>query len=283
MAEKEPRVIAVLGATGNQGRGVVKALLDSPHNFQVRAITRDPASQAAQDLLALVSHHEGLRLVRGDVYDTASLLGAFEGAHGVFAMTQNHISGKMFDKEEDLRHELEAGRNIVDAARGAGVGHFVFSSLPDITGASGGRYPKVYHFDFKHQIDQWARQRLPAVTTLIPAVFEAGPERTASKTYPIGSSKISFGEMPAIFSRVTGAPARFESISLEEWTSTVVSVAGKGFEEDIRQMVQWVRDAPADKICYGTMDPAADSSWEDLGVRASTFEEWILRNKWMGP
>lgn len=89
--------------------------------------------------------------------------------------------------------------------------------------------------------------------------------------------------MAAIFSRVTGASARYESISLEEWTSTVVSVAGKGFEEDIRQMVQWVWHAPADKICYGTMDPVADSSWEDLGVRASTFHEWILRNKWEGP
>ncbi|KAL2277961.1 hypothetical protein FJTKL_15085 [Diaporthe vaccinii] len=122
MAEKEARVIAVLGPTGNQGRGVVKALLDSPHNFQVRAITRDPASLAAQDLSALVSHHKGLRLVRGDVYDKQSLLGAFDGAHGVFAMTQNHISGTVFDKEEDLRHELEAGRNIVDAAQGAGVG-----------------------------------------------------------------------------------------------------------------------------------------------------------------
>lgn len=161
MTEKELRVIAVLGATGNQGRGVVKAPLDSPHNFQVRAITRDPASQAAQDLSALVSHHKGLRLVRGDVYDKQSLLGAFDGAHGVFAMTQNHISGTVSDREEDLRHELEAGRNIVDAAQGAGVGHFVLSSLPDITRASGGRYPKVYmyHFDFKHQIDQWARQR----------------------------------------------------------------------------------------------------------------------------
>lgn len=70
---------------------------------------------------------------------------------------------------------------------------------------------------------------------------------------------------------------------MEEWTSTIVSVAGKGFEEDVRQMVQWLRDAPADKICYGTMDPADDSSREDLGVRASTFEEWILRNKWEGP
>lgn len=181
MAEKELRVIAVLGATGNQGRGVVKALLDSSHNFQVRAITRDPASQAAQNLLALVNHHKGLTLVRGDVYDAESLLSAFEGAHGVFAMTQNHISGTVFDTEEDLRHELEAGRNIVDAAQGAGVKHFVFSSLPNITKASNGRYPKVYHFDFKYQIDQWARQRLPAVTTLIPG--ESGEE--AINTVPI--------------------------------------------------------------------------------------------------
>lgn len=89
--------------------------------------------------------------------------------------------------------------------------------------------------------------------------------------------------MPGIFSGVTGVPARFEGTTLAEWTSTVVSVTGKGFEEDIRQMTQWLRDAPADKRCYGTMDPADDTSWEDLGVRASTFEEWILRNNWEGP
>lgn len=180
MTEEEPRVIAVLGATGNQGRGVVKALLDSSHNFQVRAITCDSAGQAAQNLLGLVNHHRGLRLVRGDVYDTESLLGAFEGAHGVLAMTQNHISGKMFDTERGLRHELEAGRNIVDAAQGAGVRHFVFSGLPNIAKASNGRYPKVYHFDFKHQIGQWARERLPAVTTLVPG--ESGEEAIAHST-----------------------------------------------------------------------------------------------------
>jgi hypothetical protein len=42
------------------------------------------------------------------------------------------------------------------------------SSLPNLTTASGGRFTKVYHFDYKHQIEQWARQRLPAVTALLP-------------------------------------------------------------------------------------------------------------------
>lgn len=179
MSEKQqPKVIAVLGATGNQGRGVVKALLDASRDFAVRSITRDPDGQAAQNLLALVSNHNGLTLVRGDVYDAESLLGAFQGADGVFAMTQSHVSGTVYNTEVDIRHELEAGHNIVDAAAKAGVKHFVFSSLPNIKKASNGRYSKVYHFDFKSQIDQWARERLPAVTTLIPG--EADQESTGT-------------------------------------------------------------------------------------------------------
>ncbi|KAF4831723.1 NmrA-like family domain-containing protein 1 [Colletotrichum siamense] len=328
--QKQPKLIAVLGATGNQGRGVVKALLDAPHHFDVRAITRDPDGAAARNLLALVGHPGRLTLTRGDVYDSKSLAEAFEGSYGVFAMTQSFVAGTMYHKEEDLRHELEAGRNIVDAAEKTGVKHFIFSSLPNIENASNGRYSKVFHFDFKSRIDQWARERLPAVTTLIPGLFYdnlqwpnycrrdddgtvrfcaavpestvgewvdvghdvgifvravliAGTSKTASKTYPIGSPKISFGELASVFSSMTGIPAHFESVGLEDWTSTVVSVAGEGFKEDIRQMVQWVAHAPKDKICYGTMNPVDDCSWEDLGVKASTFEEWILRSNWRGP
>ncbi|KAF9876687.1 NmrA-like family domain-containing protein [Colletotrichum karsti] len=324
--QEQPNLITVLGATGNQGQGVVRALLDSTHPFQVRAVTRNPDGLAARNLLELVGHHKRLTLIRGDVYDSDSLVRAFEGSYGVFAMTQSFIPGTVYHKEEDLRHELEAGRNIVNAAEKTGVKHFIFSSLPNIQKASNGRYSKVFHFDFKSQIDEWARERLPAVTTLIPGLFydnlqwpnycrrdddgtvrfcaavsettvgewvdveydvgifvRAGTAKTASKTYPIGSPKVAFGKLPGILSTVMGVPARYERISLEEWTSTVVSVAGKGFEEDIRQMVQWVGDAPADLICYGTMYPGDDHSWEDLGVRASTFEEWILRTNWQGP
>jgi hypothetical protein len=58
---------------------------------------------------------------------------------------------------------------------------------------------------------------------------------------------------------------------------------GKGYEEDIRQMMQWISVAPDEKVCYGTMNFRDDKSWEDLGVRASTcgvdgagFVDWAL-------
>lgn len=167
-SDKLPIIIAVVGATGNQGHGVVRALLDSPNNFHVRAITRNPVGPGAQRLQAEFPNHERLNLTGGDVYDVNSLLAAFEGTYGVFAMTQNFLPGKQFDTEDELRHELDAGRNLIDAADKAGIKHFVFSSLPNISEASNGRYTKVFHFDYKSQIDKWARSRLPAVTTLIP-------------------------------------------------------------------------------------------------------------------
>lgn len=58
---------------------------------------------------------------------------------------------------------------------------------------------------------------------------------------------------------------------------------GNGFKEDIRQMMEWISIAPEDKICYGALDPAEDSAWEDLHLRASSFEYWLRRSGWRGP
>lgn len=60
----------------------------------------------------------------------------------------------------------------------------------------------------------------------------------------------------------------------------MAAAAGKGYEEDIRQMMEWVGVAPDERVCYGTMDPGEDRAWEDLGVRASTFEDWLWRSGW---
>lgn len=166
---QQARTIVVLGATGNQGRGVVTALLQktSPA-FIVRAVTRDIEGSSAKRLVTEFGSTDRLRLVKGDVYDSQSLHYAFKDAYGVFAVTQNRIAGGTVDTEDDMKHELQAGRNIVDAAEACKIQHFVMSSLPNLTKASGGRFTKVYHFDYKHQIEQWARQRLPAVTALLP-------------------------------------------------------------------------------------------------------------------
>lgn len=48
-------------------------------------------------------------------------------------------------------------------------------------------------------------------------------------------------------------------------------------------MMEWIGIAPDERVCYGTMDREEDRSWEDLGVRASTFEDWLWRSGWRGP
>ncbi|KAK7424200.1 hypothetical protein QQZ08_008688 [Neonectria magnoliae] len=325
-SSQQARTIVVLGATGNQGRGVVRALLHktSP-SFHVRAITRDVEGPAAQRLLKDFQLSKRLSVVGADIYDVDSLREAFKSAYGVFAVTQNRLPGQTIDTEDEMRHELTAGRNIVDAAEFCKVQHFVMSSLPNLTLASDGVFTKIYHFDYKHQIEQLARERLPAVTALIPGLFytnmmwsqycrtedngivrfcapvsgetladwvdpghdvgvfaSAGPEKTESKIYPVVGPKMKFSEFSDIFSRVTSRSSSFESTRIEEWGATVAATVGKGYEEDIKQMMQWISVAPNDKICYGTMDPENDTSWKDLGVRASTFEEWLARSNWQG-
>ncbi|OJJ56396.1 hypothetical protein ASPSYDRAFT_47696 [Aspergillus sydowii CBS 593.65] len=323
--------IAVLGATGNQGSGVVRALLEktSPA-FTVRALTRDVSSAGASNLREKYGETGRLTFAAADVYDKDSLVKAFEGAYGVFAVTNNRLPGRKIEREADMAHELDAGRNIVDAAKECGVQHFVLSSLPNINQASNGRFTKVFHFDNKNRIEQWAKNELPAVTALHPGlfytnmqwpqycrrntdgtirfcppvdgnklidwvdpaydigvyaaeIFTRGPSKTASKTYPVISPKFPSTEFPTVFTRVTSQKATFDPISLDEWGATVAAAAGKGYEKDIRQMMEWVGTAPDERVCYGTMDREEDRSWEDLGVRASTFEDWLWRSGWRGP
>jgi len=101
-------VITVLGATGAQGGGVVRSLLcPAQQRFAVRAVTRKPASPAARALA-----EAGADVVAADLDDPHTLRRAFEGAHGVFAVTNfwEHLSPE--------RERLQA-RNIADAARDA--------------------------------------------------------------------------------------------------------------------------------------------------------------------
>ncbi|KAB8218750.1 hypothetical protein BDV33DRAFT_120416 [Aspergillus novoparasiticus] len=329
--QEEIKYITVLGATGNQGGGVVRALLAKTEpSFHVRAITRDVSSTAAQSLQEKYKDNGRLELVAADVYNKQSLIEAFKNVYGVFAVTNNRIPGKKIEKEQDMDHELEAGRNIIDAAKACNVQHLVLSSLPNITNASKGRFTKVFHFDNKHKIEQWARDELPAVTALHPGlfytnmqwpqycqrqddgtvrfcapidgdkladwvdpsydigvyaaeIFSLGPEKTASKTYPVVGPKLSFADFARVFREITSQEATFDPITLDQWGATVAATVGKGYEEDIKQMMEWIAVAPDDKICYGTMNQTDDTSYEDLGVKASTLADWMRRTAWQGP
>ena len=75
----DKKIIAVVGATGSQGGGLCRAILNDPNGgFACRAITRDPAKDKAQALAA-----KGAELVKADLDDVESLKKAFAGAYGV--------------------------------------------------------------------------------------------------------------------------------------------------------------------------------------------------------
>ena len=113
-------LIAVLGATGAQGNGLVRAILaDQPRRFAVRAITRKVDSAAARELSAL-----GAQIHQGDSDDLASLERAFAGAYGVYAMTN-------FWEHFSPSRELSQAANIARAARTAAVKHVIWSTLED--------------------------------------------------------------------------------------------------------------------------------------------------------
>ncbi len=132
----EKKTIAVIGATGAQGKGVVNALVKDG-TFHVRAISRNPASYQG-------TAHE---VVKGDLTDTNSLQDAFKDAYGVFVVT-NFWEGA---------DELAQGKTAIQAAKQAGVSHFVWSTLPDVETISNGKLD-VPHFTGKARVDELIKE-----------------------------------------------------------------------------------------------------------------------------
>jgi uncharacterized protein YbjT (DUF2867 family) len=143
----DKKIIAVVGATGAQGGGLVRALMNDPQGgFTARAITRDVNSDKAKALKAL-----GAEVVAGDVDDEASLKRAFTGAHGAFCVT---FFWAHFSAEKEIAEAAAMAR----AAKAAGVKHVIWSTLEDTRKKiplSDSRMPtlhgkyKVPHFDGK--------------------------------------------------------------------------------------------------------------------------------------
>ncbi|PNP57098.1 hypothetical protein THARTR1_02940 [Trichoderma harzianum] len=110
-----------------------------------------------------------------------------------------------------------------------------------------------------------------------------GLEKTHGKTFLALSPPITADDMAKAFTQVTGQPAIHEPISAEEFAEFAVPFVGPGFKEDAKQMMEWAAVMPGDKICYGAMDAHQDDSFEMLGLKASSFEDWLHRSGWTGP
>ncbi|MCM4151525.1 NmrA/HSCARG family protein [Arenibacter sp. N53] len=193
------KIIAVVGATGAQGGGLVRAILkDGKKEFAVRAITRDVKSKKAQALKEL-----GAEVVQADLDDMASIVKAFKGAYGAYCVTffWDHFSPEK---------EMEQAKNMAQAAKEAGVNHVIWSTLEDTrkwVPLSDNRMPtlmgnyKVPHFDAKGASNTFFEQSGVPYTLLLTSFywdnfiyFGLGPARGMDGklriTMPIGSLKL---------------------------------------------------------------------------------------------
>ena len=197
MADK--KIIAVMGATGAQGGGLVRAILDDPTGgFTARAITRDVNSEKAKALA-----QAGAEVVAADVDDAASLERAFAGAYGAFCVT---FYWDHFSPEKELAHAAA----LVQAAKGAKLQHVIWSTLEDTrqwVPLSDNRMPtlmgkyKVPHFDAKGEANHLFTDAGLPVTLLQTSFYwdnfiyfgmgpKKGPDGKVTLTLPMGDKKL---------------------------------------------------------------------------------------------
>ncbi|WP_224244943.1 NmrA/HSCARG family protein [Hyalangium gracile] len=146
-----PLSVLVTGATGRQGGALVRQLLH--RGYRVMALTRNPDSATAHALEGL-----GVKLALGDFDDPVSLEAAMRRVDTVFAMATPFEAG--------LEAEVRQGMNLVDAARRAGVRHFIYSSV-----AGADQHTGVPHFDSKHQVELYLRRSNLPYTIVGPTFF----------------------------------------------------------------------------------------------------------------
>jgi uncharacterized protein YbjT (DUF2867 family) len=147
------KIIAVTGATGQQGGAVARKLLKE--GWKVRALTRDSGKPSAHALA-----EAGAELVAGDMDSRSELEAAFEGAYGVFSVQNFWLPNVGFEGE------IRQGKNVADAAKAAGIQHLVYSSVGAAQRGMGQK-----HFESKWIIEQYIQSLNLPYTILRPAAF----------------------------------------------------------------------------------------------------------------
>jgi uncharacterized protein YbjT (DUF2867 family) len=184
------KIIAVVGATGAQGGGLARAILDDPRNgFSVRALTRHVDSEKARVLEA-----RGAEIVFADVDDEESVVRAFTGAYGAYCVTN-------FWEHFSAEREVQQAAHMARAAKRAGLQHIIWSTLEDtrkFVPLDDNRMPtlkgkyKVPHFDGKGEADRIFQQEGVPTTFLMAAFywdnmihFGSGPVKGSDGNYAI--------------------------------------------------------------------------------------------------
>ena len=264
------KTIAVVGATGAQGGGLVRAILADPSGgYAARAVTRDPASDKAKALA-----QQGAEVVAANVDDKAAMRRAFDGAHGAFCVTF------FWDHFSPEKEQAEA-RAMAEAAKEAGVKHVIWSTLEDTrqrVPLSDDRLPtlmgkyKVPHFDAKGEADAFFRELTPA-TCLRTSFYwdnliyfgsgpKPGPDGTLALTMPMEDKKL-----PGIAAEDIGRCA-YGVFKRADLIGKTVGIAGEHLTG--AQMAAALSKALGTTVVYNAVSPEAFRKFgfpgaEDLG------------------
>jgi len=268
----EKKVVAVVGATGAQGGGLVSAILnDTKGGFRVRALSRDVQSEKAKELSRL-----GAEVVAADVDDPESLKQAFKGAHAAYCVT---FYWAHFSPEKEAAQAAAMAR----AAKEAGVGHVIWSTLEDTrkwVPLSDDRMPtlmgkyKVPHFDAKGEADRVFLD-LGVPTTLLLTSFywdnlihfgmgpKKGPDGTLAITFPMDDKKL-----PGIAADDIGRCAYGIFVKGREYVGKTVGIAGDHLTG--AQMAASLTRALGREVRYNSVPPEVYRSFgfpgaDDLG------------------
>ena len=241
------RTIVVAGATGTQGGAVAREL--NARGYAVRGLTRNPDSEGARALSAI-----GIEMVRGDFDDPESLDVALAGAYGAFSVQQYRGVG--------VDGEIRQGKAFADAAKRADIEHFVYTSVAKATLGTGVPQfeSKLIIEDYIRSIDIPYTILRPASfmssfessreTTISAGEFwgplppdlarvyiaprdigrfaaEAfdNPQEWLGTAYSIAGDRISYANIAAAMSRVSGTTIEYHQIPWDEYSATATETA----------------------------------------------------------
>ena len=268
----QKKIITVFGATGAQGGGLARAILnDKNSEFSVRAVTRDPGSDKAKELAAL-----GAEIVQADLAHPESVEKAMQGAYGAFCVT-------FFWAHFSPEQEAAEAKCMADAAKKAGVKHVIWSTLEDTrlhVPLHDDRMPtlmekyKVPHFDSKGESNRFFKEAGVPTTFLLTSFywdnliyFGMGPKRgddgVLSMTFPMGDSKLSGINSADIGKCAYGIFKKGESM-----IGKTIGIAGEHIT--VSDMAKTLSKVLGEEVRYNSVDPEVYRSFgfpgaEDLG------------------
>lgn len=290
------RSILVIGATGQQGGAAARQLLAD--GWRVRAFTRDPASRAAQTIA-----HAGAQLVRGDMRNRESLDAAMKDVYGVFSVQPPDWD----PSDEAAEREIRMGINVVEAAKAAGVRHFVYASV------GGADKQARFRFLAKREIELYLQASGLRATVLRPAGFMESyvnplfglqqgtlteatrpdvpvklitvddigvfaklafrrPDEFAGRTLELAGDAITPPQIAAAIAQATGRELRYVPLPIE---------AVRQMNETVARLYEWLNEEgyDVDYAYLRSLHPALMSFEEWLGIKGKAMFESLFRGR----